>query len=276
MSTEKHLTGPVAVTGADGHVGRTVRRHLAEHPNEVIALTGEGDWGSAADRADALIHLAGTLQPTGSNTYDAANVGTVQRWLDGLRDRRPRRVVFLSYVGADPSSSNDYLRTKGEAERLLERSGIPATIVRSTFIYGNADEIGPSFASYVGEPGAAVSVIGDGRQRIAPIHVDDLAHLLTAAAIDPSTPTGTFEISGPQTVTLDDFVTALNPSGATIRHLPAFVARLAARVTSRLTPSMVEVLLADNVPAGDPIETARLFGVSLHEIPQTLSQEVTR
>ena len=37
------LTGPVAITGADGHVGTVARARLAESPNEVRPLTRGDD-----------------------------------------------------------------------------------------------------------------------------------------------------------------------------------------------------------------------------------------
>jgi len=166
--------------------------------------------------------------------------------------------------GADPDSDNEYLRTKGQAEQLIQLSEIPSVVVRSTFIYGDPDDIGPSFASYQTEPGGAVSVVGNGSQKVAPIHVDDLTGLLAAAALDPSTPTGTFAVSGPNTVALDEFIRRINQGEVTIRHLPSPVAKLLAWFTPQLTSALADVLLSDSVTGGNPAETAARFGVDLH------------
>jgi len=258
-------TGPVAITGADGHVGRAVRRRLAGMPDRVRPLGRSDDWSAAVRDADAVIHLAGTLQPRRPNTYPAANVGTVERWLDALGGSTVRRVVLLSYVGADPGSPNPYLRTKGQAEELVRRADIAHVVLRSTFVYGDPDDIGPSFATYRTRPGGTVWVLRDGTQRIAPIHVDDLADLLLAAALDPAAPTGTFDVSGPTVCTLDAFVHRINPPGVTIRHLPTAAARLLAHVMPQLTPALVDVLIRDSVTDGDANEVAGRFGVTLHD-----------
>ena len=53
----------IAVTGASGQVGRLVCRRLAEAQIEVLPLGHGDDWAGAIGKSDAVIHLAGTLQP---------------------------------------------------------------------------------------------------------------------------------------------------------------------------------------------------------------------
>lgn len=260
------LAGPVAITGADGHVGRALRRRRAGLPNPVRPLGRADDWPAAIHDADAVIHLAGTLQPRRPNTYEAANTATVQRCVDAVADSSVRRLVLLSYVGADPAAANPYLRTKGRAEQLVGSAAAATAVVRSTFVCGDVDDIGPSFATYRTRPGGAVWVLGDGRQRIAPIHVDDLADLIVVAALDPAAPTGTFEVCGPTTYTLDQFVRRINPPGVAVRHLPTAAARALARIVPQLTPALVDVLIHDSITDSDPHETAGRFGVGLRDV----------
>ena len=263
MKTNDWLTGAVAITGAEGHVGRALQVRLADLPNRVRALGRSDDWEPAIKEAEAVIHLAGTLQPKRPNTYQAANIQTTERVLNAIANSEVRRIVFLSYAGANPDSHNEYLRTKGQAEQLIQQSGVPVVVFRSTFVYGNLDDIGPSFSSYQTTPGGAVSVLGDGSQKLAPIHVEDLAGLLAAAALDQLTPTGVFEVGGPETFTVDEFVRLINPGEVRIRHIPSLGAELLARFTPRLTPALVGVLLSDSVADGDPVATVSQFGGSL-------------
>ena len=271
MNTENWLTGPVAITGADGHVGKVLHGRLADLSNPIRALRRPDDWKSAVVDADAVVHLAGTLQPHRPNTYQAANIETTERVVDAVSGSSVQRIVFLSYVGADPNSKNEYLRTKSRAEKLVQQSSVPSVVFRSTFIYGDPGDIGPSFASYQSESGGTVSVVGDGSQKLAPIYVDDLAGMLAAAALDPSTPTGIFEVSGPETFTLDEFIQSINPGEIRTRHLPPLAAKLLARFTPQLTPALVDVLLSDSVVNGDPVEMAARFGVSLRSLSDVIA-----
>jgi len=186
-----------------------------------------------------------------------------------------QRLVLLSYIGADPAADNPYLQTKGQAERLVDTTGVASVVLRSTFVYGDADDIGPSFATYQTRPGGTVWVLGDGRQRIAPIHVDDLADLIVAAALNPAAPAGTFEVGGPTVYTLDGFVRRINPPRITVRHLPAPSARLLAHLLPQVTQALIDVLTRDSVTDGDPKETAERFGVTLHDAASAAAREVT-
>jgi NADH dehydrogenase len=258
------LTGPVAITGADGHVGTFVQERLAESPNEVRPLGRAADLVAGFSNADAVIHLAGTLQATGGNAYEDANLETVRKTVAALAGSSVRRVVFLSYVGADPGSDNRYLRAKGEAERLILGCGRPAAVVRSTFIYGPPANPGPSATPFSSKDGKRVSVIGSGRQRYAPAFVGDVAEALIRLALDPATPTGTFAIAGPQAMTVDEFADALSGADVAERHLPRRLARALAHVVPSLTPTMVDVLAADSLADGPLVSDA--LGLELHAL----------
>src|SRR5262245_51915356 len=243
-----HLSGPVAVTGASGHVGGVPSRRLAEFPTEVRAVGRRDDLADAVRDADAVVHLAGTLQPLKGNTYEQANVETVRKTVEALAGSSVKRIVFLSYVGADPVSPNEYLRTKGDAESLVAGGGRDAVIIRSTFIYGPPDDPGPSTAPFIAHAGKAVSVIGSGTQRYAPVFVGDVADVLIRAALDPSAAMGTFALAGPDVLSVDEFVQVVNGGPVKERHLQGRLARMLAHVVPTLTPALVEVMGTDSLP----------------------------
>ena len=258
------LSGPVAITGAGGHVGSVLSGRLVELGNEVRALGRRDNLAEAMHDADAVFHLAGTLQPLKGNSYEHANVETVRKTIVALAGSSVKRFVFLSYVGADPASPNDYLRTKGKAESLVAGAGRDAVVVRSTFIYGPPDDPGPSTAPFIAHGRKAISVLGSGAQRYAPVFVGDVAEVLVRAALDPSGPTGTFALAGPDVLTVNEFAQTVNPNGAKVRHLQGRSARILAHVLPKLTPALVDVMTADSLP--DTTLAADAFGVELHSI----------
>lgn len=190
MADRQH--GPIAITGASGQVGTLLRERLADAPNEFRALDQGDDWAAAIRGAQAVVHLAGTLQPKGDNTYEAANVTTTETVASAASDAHVDRIVFLSYLGADPGSSNAYL----------------------------------------------------------------------------ASPAGTFDLAGPDRMSMDELVRRVNGGEVRMRHLPGTVARLLARLSPVLTPALIDLLVRDNVPPGDPGETAARFGVTLHRFPE--------
>ncbi|WP_461175267.1 NAD-dependent epimerase/dehydratase family protein (plasmid) [Arthrobacter sp. Z1-9] len=122
-----------------------------------------------------MVHLAGTLRPKRPNTYEGANLDTVAATVAALEGSGARRVVFLSYLDADPASGNPYLRAKGQAEEMLRALDVPVVIFRAAHIYGPPEEPGPTVAAMLSRAGKAVSVLGPGTQRYAWISREDVA-----------------------------------------------------------------------------------------------------
>ena len=257
--------GPVAVTGASGQVGTLLLRRLGQLPNQVRPVGREDDLAVAFGDADAVVHLAGTLQPRKPNTYRAANLDTALATAEALARSQAQRVVFLSFLTARIDASNSYLRDKAQAEEALRSSRVPAVIFRCDHIYGPPDEPGPTASAFVAKSGR-VTLLGSGTQRLAPLYRDDVAEAILHAALDPEAPTGTFELAGPDTVTAEEFARLLNTKPVRIRRTPVTLARLLGRVVPSLTPELVDVMLADTVPTGDVAATARVFGVELHRL----------
>ena len=249
--------GPIVLTGATGHVGVALRRRLAAGRNEIRALTRWDAYAPAFRDAEAVVHLAGTLRPGRQSTYEQANRATVEQTVAAVAGSAVERVVFLSYVGADPHSQNAYLRAKGEAEELLYRSGRDCVVFRCTHIFGPADEPGPTVAALMARRGHSVWVLGDGSQRVAPVYREDVVDAIVAA-LDPSTYHGRFDLPGPEEMTMDNLVRTVNADAIRPRHLPPRIARRLSRAAGA-TPELVEIMSADSL--GEQRRVDRAFGL---------------
>ncbi len=254
---------PIAITGASGQVGTLLQERLAELQSSVIPLNRGADWAPSIGEADVVVHLAGTLQPKGKDTYESANVITAEAVAAAAQNSGVRRIVFLSYVGAALDSANAYLRAKAQAEKALVDSGVPTTIFRCLHIYGPPERPGPTANAFLANGRRRVPVPGTGEQRIAPLYVGDVVSAVLGAATRPDAPTGVFELGGPEEMTMDQFVRSLNGGQVRIRHLPASLARVLARLSPSLTPALMDLLLGDNVTSSDPRQVAAEFGFSL-------------
>lgn len=266
---------PIAITGASGQVGTLLRQRLAGTAGELLSLGRDDEWKAAIGRSRAVAHLAGTLQPKGRNTYESANVDTTRAVAEAVAGSGVERIVFLSYAGADPASPNEYLSAKGRAERILLDTGVPVTIFRCVHIFGPPDRPGPTAAAFI-EPGRGpVRMPGSGKQRIAPLYIGDVVEAVSRALTDPDAPTGVFELAGPQEMTMDDFVHALNGPLMRITHLPVPLARLMARLLPSLTPALMDLLLANNV-IGAGRSAAGAFDLSLRGVEDVWRPQAPR
>jgi NADH dehydrogenase len=247
------------ITGATGQVGRAtidalVRRGI--RPTALIRGTAQlegcvtiSDWlvsdraVAAIERAPTVVHLAGALNPA-DRDYERANILPTQRVASAVSPVRTRSLVFLSYVGASEQSANRYLATKARAERLLREAGVPVTVFRCTHIIGSPSSPGPTAASLLAKSKNSVTVLGNGKQRVAPVYLGDVVAAIEAAII--SGQAGTFDLQGPEEMTLDDLVRRLNgPAKVSIAHVPAVLARVLRFVGPKLPGPLIDVMLSD-------------------------------
>src|SRR5215471_6115138 len=205
------MEGSLVITGATGQVGRAaidalVRRGirptaLVRGSEQLEGCTTITDWlasdlaTAAIENATMIIHLAGNLNPP-DHDYERANILPTQRVAGAVRRARSRCLVFLSYVGASEQSPNRYLETKARAERLLRETGVPVTIFRCTHIIGSPSSPGPTAASILASSGKSVTVLGSGKQRVAPLYLGDVVVAIESAIM--SGQTGTFDMQGPE------------------------------------------------------------------------------
>ena len=274
MPTDRPKT--VVVTGANGLVGRALLKKLqntqvytialTRNPVELTAnrvVTGPLDAPpalAAIGGADCVIHLAGTLFPIGKSSYWTDNVLAAQTVANAFKDSKATRILFLSHVGADENSKNQYFRTKAQAERLLTATGKETVIFRCTHIIGFRESPGPFALSLIAKPGKKAGILGSGRQVVAPLYVGDVVMALIQA-MTAGAP-GIYELAGPDRMALDDLVRLLNRSPEVpMSHLPNWAARALGTVLPMLPSAFVDVVLQDSV--GDSSRAKATFGLKL-------------
>jgi uncharacterized protein YbjT (DUF2867 family) len=275
--------GSPVITGATGQVGRATINALVRRGIRPTALVRgsaqlEGcatisDWlvsdraVAAIERAPTVVHLAGTLNPA-DRDYERANILPTQRVASAVSPARTRNLVFLSYVGASEQSANRYLATKARAERLLRETGVPLTVIRCTHIIGSPSSPGPTAASLLVTGKNSVTVLGNGKQRVAPVYLGDVVAAIEAAI--SSGHAGTFDLQGPEEMTLDDLVRRLNGPKVAIAHVPAVLARVLRFVGPRLPGPLIDVMLSD---CRSEHPTAHsVFGLSLTSLDRVWSR----
>jgi UDP-glucose 4-epimerase len=171
----------VLLTGADGFIGRHLALGLARGGHSVVAAVFGQAPGSSELRVDltdpasvdglpgdmdVVINAAGVVDPrAGSARMFAVNFTGARHLLHWARQTRVRHFVQLSSVavygplvlGEDRSEDTPrlglglgfaYMRSKALAERAVERSGVPYSILRPPAVVGAGDSVvSPGFFS---------------------------------------------------------------------------------------------------------------------------------
>jgi len=213
----------IAVTGAFSYSGKYITRRLLERGEEVITLTGHPDrpdpFGGRVkafplDFSDEK-GLAGHLQGTevlvntywvrfdrGTNTQARA-VENTRRLVQAAKSAGVRRIVHISIANPSADSPLPYYRGKAANEQTVIDSGPSYAILRPTLIFGREDILLNNIA-WLLRRFPFFAQIGDGRYRVQPVCVDDLAEIASRSVYEPKNLIQ--DVVGPDIFTFDELV----------------------------------------------------------------------
>jgi uncharacterized protein YbjT (DUF2867 family) len=135
-----------------------------------------------------------------------SHAGAVENTLklfEAARAAGVRRVVHVSITNPAEDSPLAYFRGKARLERALRESGLSHAILRPAVLFGTEDVLINNIAWGL-RRFPVVAVFGNGRYRLQPIHVDDLARL--AVEQGAQTENAVIEAIGPETFAYRDLV----------------------------------------------------------------------
>ena len=216
----------VLVVGGDGFIGRHLCRELVERGHDVASLsrspdetklpagvdTVVGDVTDYESIADAfagrdaavnLVSLSPLFEPSGGNEmHERVHLGGTRNCVRAAEDHGVERFVQVSGLGADPEGATHFIRSKGRAEDVVRTSDLGWVIVRPSVVFGDGGEF-VSFTTKLTTP-YVTGLPGGGETPFQPIYVEDFAPLL-ADAVEGERHVGeTYEVGGPEVLTLAD------------------------------------------------------------------------
>jgi NADH dehydrogenase len=274
----------ILVTGAAGLVGRAavaaLLRQGVEHVRAVVRepaqvgdlrrlgakvalldATDPDGLAAAMDGVFTACSLTGSLWSRPPEHPSGAVVEPAQVFLAAAKTAGVRRVVICSpaAVATPAAAANAHLAAKAEVERMVATSGLEHAILRCAHVLGPGGRLLgllTAAAAGRGRPSGApgrepVLVPGDGRQRVAPVWVGDLADAIATADDAAELGGTTWSLAGPTQLTFDELVDAVHGDRVAKRHLgTGGPVGPAPGLWAGLSDVQVGVLAADSV--GDP------------------------
>ena len=295
----------ILVAGGTGFVGGGIVRELARRGNDVAVLTRDvekarrrfpgldiryrqgdvRDTGSLKTALQGVDVVAGCQQfpnspienPGRGYTFDEIDAKGTDHLVQAAKNAGVKRYIYLSGAGASADAKYHWFRAKWRAETAVRESGIPYVILRPSWIYGPEDRSLNRFlrmASFL----PFVPLIGAvGKQRLQPVFIDDVVRAVAEAADNTTADNQTFEIGGPEVLTMTEIVrTALQVAGKRrlLLSAPKSVMKLAASILQfmpgrPLTPYAVEFITMDAL--ADPAEVERKLGLKMTPLREALA-----
>lgn len=297
------MTGPVLVTGANGHLGRLVLKALAEDANappvralvrsqraadsladlpfaerrEVRVVDYADDTGleDAVLGASVAIHLAGILKQTRANRYQDAHERPAEALARACAAAGVARIVHTSIHGADAASTNGCLASRGRTDEILLAGGVPAVILRVPMVLGPGDAATEGLRR---EALAGRATLTRGGATIEqPIAARDVVAALLAATRADVPGDAIHTLAGPESLPHRELVArvaAILGRHVSFRAIPRFAVLTFAWLAETLqadpplTRDMVGVLEQDDVI--DPAPACAALGISLTPLDAAL------
>lgn len=273
--------GKAVVTGAFGYLGKCIARRLLDAGQEVVTLTNsvrrDNPFGgripaypfhwdqpdqlaAALEGARVLYNTYWIRYPFGGLTHECVLEQT-KTLFGAARQAGVARIVHISIANPSTSSPLPYFRNKALAEEALAATGLSYAILRPTVLFGNEDILINNIAWTLRRV-PVFGVFGNGRYRVQPIHVEDLAAL--AVEQGGQMDDVTLDAAGPETYAFKDMA-AMIARTLGLRRLivpvPASVGLAVGGIVGRVMGDvlltrdeaaglMAELLCVDTPPAG--------------------------
>jgi uncharacterized protein YbjT (DUF2867 family) len=292
----------IFVTGGTGFVGRSVVRTLLQHGYVVRCLVRPGSEGAlkgvgAIDRVPGdvlapaglqasaegcvgIVHLVGIIREHRARgvTFERLHHRATVNMLGLAREAGVTRYLHMSALGTRSDAHSGYHRTKWRAEEAVRSSGLDWTIFRPSVIYGRGDEFVSMLARMIRRL-PVVPVLGDGRYRLQPAAVEQVAEGFARSIRAPVSVGQTYDVVGP---TAYPYVEILDQIGAAVGkprvrklHVPMGLVKGMTRALQRLPfypLTMDQITMLEEESVADPAR----FHADLEIRPEPLAEGLRR
>lgn len=219
----RNQTLTIAITGANGFVGRNVGRLFTKRGIQVINIVRKNRTTSVKSGAtlishdlsekhlvqrlkkcSALLHFIGQGKQTVENDYEKVNVGLTKNAVNLCKKAGIKKIIYISGLGVDKNTSFGYFISKYKAEQEIIRSGLDYTIFRASYVIGKDDPLSQILCKQI--KNGKITIAGSGNYRLQPIFVEDAGEVFLQAILNKKFSKKIIDLIGPQTVTYNNFI----------------------------------------------------------------------
>jgi uncharacterized protein YbjT (DUF2867 family) len=231
---------------------------------------------AALEGASAAVNATGVRAESGAQTYAAVHVEGALALARAASTAGVATYVHVSGIGADAKSASPYIASKGMGEQATRDTFPDAIVLRPSVVFGPEDDFFNRFAA-LARALPVLPLFGGGGMKLQPVFVGDVASAASRVLDDLATAGRTFELGGPEVMTLKETMERtlrIIERERVLLPLPFGLSRLLARSTEfasalslgrfpkmlTTTRDEVELLRYDNVVSAAAIAEGRTLG----------------
>ena len=217
-----NISTNVAVTGANGFVGKNVRKFLYKNKVRVLGISRKnfGKYSTETKAQsknlleqrlqkklknyDALVHLIGIGVESSGSTFEEINVNLTKNTIKLCKKSGIKKIIYISGLGVSKNNTSSYFASKYKAEREIINSGLDYTIFRASYIIGKTDHLTKSLSKQMKK--GVIIIPGSGKYQLQPIFVEDVAKIILKSILEKKFSKKILDLVGPRKISFEDFV----------------------------------------------------------------------
>ncbi len=217
-----NISTNVAVTGANGFVGKNVRKFLYKNKVRVLGISRKnfGKYSTETKAQsknlleqrlqkklknyDALIHLIGIGVESSGSTFEEINVNLTKNTIKLCKKSGIKKIIYISGLGVSKNNTSNYFTSKYKAEQEIINSGLDYTIFRASYIIGKTDHLTKSLSKQMKK--GVIIIPGSGKYQLQPIFVEDVAKIILKSILEKKFSKKILDLVGPRKISFEDFV----------------------------------------------------------------------
>jgi len=227
----------VAITGANGFVGKNVGKALAKKGISITGIVRKGkgssiNFGNIISSKDlsenyltsklhgcsALLHFIGKGKQTVDSDYQKVNVCLTKNAINLCKKAKIKKIIYISGLGVSKDTTFGYFISKFQAEQEIINSGLDYTIFRASYIIGKDDPLSNFLFKQIKKE--TIMIPGSGKYRLQPIFVGDVAEVVFQSIVQKKFSNKIIDLVGPKTITFNAYVRDfLQGKKTTIKHI---------------------------------------------------------
>ena len=217
-----NISTNVAVTGANGFVGKNVRKFLYKNKVRVLGISRKnfGKYSTETKAQsknlleqrlqkklknyDVLVHLIGIGVESSGSTFEEINVNLTKNTIKLCKKSGIKKIIYISGLGVSKNNTSNYFTSKYKAEQEIINSGLDYTIFRASYIIGKTDHLTKSLSKQMKK--GVIIIPGSGKYQLQPIFVEDVAKIILKSILEKKFSKKILDLVGPKKISFEDFV----------------------------------------------------------------------
>jgi len=217
-----NISTNVAVTGANGFVGKNVRKFLYKNKVRVLGISRKNFAKYSTETKaqsknlleqrlqkklknyDALVHLIGIGVESSGSTFEEINVNITKNTIKLCKKSGIKKIIYISGLGVSKNNTSNYFTSKYKAEQEIINSGLDYTIFRASYIIGKTDHLTKSLSKQMKK--GVIIIPGSGKYQLQPIFVEDVAKIILKSILEKKFSKKILDLVGPRKISFEDFV----------------------------------------------------------------------